>query len=255
MQPIYNHQNKSKAYQALKKCQIELIEKSDIGSWNSLAATTRPSLQRILHLNLLIQSCINLPGDIFEFGCHYGASTCIMHNLLEIHQAHGRKAIHTFDTFEGFISVDSMDTSATQAPNKAGDFDVSIAEYADYLANMIELHFSLDSSASKNREFTIIKGDATKTLPLSIKKNPATLASLVIFDMDLHEPTLNCLELIKDRLVPGTIIVFDEMLAFKQFPGESIAYQECSFRSKLKPYNIGSNVPLVPFSSVFSYQP
>ena len=69
--------------------------------------------------------------------------------------------------------------------------------------------------------------------------------------MRVHELTLKYLESIRDRLVPGVIIVFDKLLVFKQFPVCSLVYQECSFRSRLKP----SNIPLVPFSTVLSYQP
>ena len=69
--------------------------------------------------------------------------------------------------------------------------------------------------------------------------------------MRVHELTLKYLESKRDRLVSGVIIVFDKLLVFKQFPVCSLAYQECSFRSRLKP----SAIPLVSFSTVLSYQP
>ena len=69
--------------------------------------------------------------------------------------------------------------------------------------------------------------------------------------MRVHELTLKYLESKRDRLVSGVIIVFDKLLVFKQFPVFSLVYQECSFRSRLKP----STILLVSFSTVLSYQP
>ena len=47
--------------------------------------------------------------------------------------------------------------------------------------------------------------------------------------MRVHELTLKYPDSIRDRLVPGVIIVFDKLLVFKQFPVGSLVYQECSF--------------------------
>jgi hypothetical protein len=108
----------------------------------------------------------------------------------------------------------------------------------------------LDMSSSKRPSFTLNKGDASVTLPIFLKKRPAALASMVIFDMDIFEPTLACLEYIESRLVPGALVVFGELLAFDQFPGESLAFQRCTFRHKLKPV---THDPMVPFAAVFQY--
>jgi len=250
MQPIHNLEDKQVAYSNLKHAHQKLVEKSDIWNWNSLATTTRPSLQRILHLDKLVKSAIALPGDIFEFGCHYGASTCIMHNLLEIYEPHGHRMIHAFDTFEGFPSTDHRDSSSTELQNKKGDFNVEIEDYDFFLDGILTNLRQLDMSPSKRPSYSLNKGDASVTLPSFLDERPATLASMVIFDLDIFEPTSECLKHIESRLVPGAIVVFDELLSFDQFPGESLAFQSCAFKHRLKPLVHDS---MVPFSATFQY--
>jgi len=250
MQPIFNIREKEKIYSKLKHAHQTIVEKSDIWNWNSLATTTRPSLQRILHLDRLVASAVELPGDIFEFGCHYGASTCILRNLLEIHEPHGHRMIHAFDTFEGFPDTNPRDKSLTEHENKRGDFKVDIDDYESFLNDILAQLGQLDMSPSKRPSYTLNKGDASRMLPAFLEKRPATLASLVFFDMDIFEPTSECLKHIESRLVPGAIIVFDELLAFDQYPGESLAFQSCPFKHRLKPMKHDS---LVPLAAVFQY--
>ena len=99
------------------------------------------------------------------------------------------------------------------------------------------------------------KGDASKTLPKFLADNPSIIASLIIFDMDVYKPTIDCLELLKSRLLPGSIVVFDEILAFNQFPGESLAFQNCTYRDNLIPIEASFASSHVPFSTIFRYQP
>ena len=178
-----------------------------------------------------------------------------MHNLLEIYQPHGRKAIHTFDTFEGFTSLDDNDESFTEHKNNSGDFNIAIENYETFLDQLIKLHHALDASPSKTRPYSLTKGDASKTFPRFLADNPSTIASLIIFDMDVYKPTIDCLELVKSRLLPGSIIAFDEILAFKQFPGESLAFQHCTYRDKLIPIEASFASTHVAFSAIFRYQP
>jgi hypothetical protein len=250
MQPVFNIGVKEAIYSRLKHAHQTLVEKSDIWNWNSLATITRPSLQRILHLDRLVSSAVELPGDIFEFGCHYGASTSILRNLLEIHEPHGNRTIHAFDTFEGFPNVNTRDLSSTEHENKRGDFKVEIEDYESFLDGILSQLGQLDMSVSKRPRYTLNKGDASITLPRFLAKRPATLASMVIFDMDIFEPTLECLKHIEPRLVPGAIIVFDELLGFDQYPGESLAFQSCPFKHRLKPLKHDT---MVPFAAVFQY--
>ena len=55
------------------------------------------------------------------------------------------------------------------------------------------------------------KGDTPKILRELLKKNQELIVSLAYFDFDLYEPTLKCLELLKPRMVKGTVLAFDEL--------------------------------------------
>ena len=66
------------------------------------------------------------------------------------------------------------------------------------------------------------KGDAPKNLKELLKKNQELIVSLAYFDFDLYEPTLKCLELLKPRMVKGTVLAFDE-LNDRDSPGETLA--------------------------------
>ena len=68
-------------------------------------------------------------------------------------------------------------------------------------------------------------GDATKTLPDYLDKNPETIVALAFFDFDVYEPTKICLEAIKPRLVKGSVLGFDE-LNDPDSPGETVALME-----------------------------
>ena len=82
-----------------------------------------------------------------------------------------------------------------------------------------------ESPVHEKKKFEIIKGDVSITLEDYLKKNPQTIISFAYFDMDLYEPTLNALNLIKNHITKGTILAFDE-LNNEYFPGESIALNE-----------------------------
>ena len=56
---------------------------------------------------------------------------------------------------------------------------------------------------------------------------------MVIFDMDIYQPTKDALESILPRLTKGSILVFDE-LNCRQFPGETQALQDVLSLNKLK---------------------
>ena len=64
-----------------------------------------------------------------------------------------------------------------------------------------------------------------ETVPAYLEENPETIIALAYFDFDLYEPTKVVLEAIKDRLVKGSIVGFDE-LNDHDAPGETRAVME-----------------------------
>jgi len=51
------------------------------------------------------------------------------------------------------------------------------------------------------------------------------MIALAYFDLDIYQPTLDCLNSIKDRVTKGTVLGFDE-LNDHSTPGETMALKE-----------------------------
>ena len=82
-----------------------------------------------------------------------------------------------------------------------------------------------DNPINHIKKFEIVKGDAIETVSKYLNDNNQTIISLVYFDFDVYEPTKRCLKQIKDRLIKGSIVAFDE-LNDKDSPGETIALMD-----------------------------
>jgi hypothetical protein len=93
--------------------------------------------------------------------------------------------------------------------------------YETELTSLLSTHkrFGLRSHLQK---FEVLKGDITDTLPEYLARHPETIVALACFDLDLYEGTRQGLELIKDRLVKGSVVVFDEQYV-PEMPGETHA--------------------------------
>jgi len=77
--------------------------------------------------------------------------------------------------------------------------------------------------------FALVQGDVKESLPKFLVDNPQFLPALVWLDLDLYEPTLAVLSHLIPLLRTGCIIAFDE-LNYKEFPGETLAYNEAGVK-------------------------
>jgi hypothetical protein len=75
------------------------------------------------------------------------------------------------------------------------------------------------------KKYELVKGDATISIGEYLARNPHTIIAFAYFDMDIYEPTKQCLEAIKKHVTKGTVIGFDE-LSYPDCPGETVALQE-----------------------------
>lgn len=179
-------------------------------------------IRRILFFSDLYQQIIHVPGVIMEFGTRWGQNLAIMQSLRSISEPyHHRRRIIGFDTFEGFPSVAPEDGHAEAA--HVGAYSVT-ENYEDYLTELMALR-ELQSPLPEVRKFEVIKGNAPEQLERYLKEHPETIVALAYFDMDLYQPTVDCLRLIQDRLTKGSIVGFDE-LNHAAFPGETTAVRE-----------------------------
>ena len=134
-----------------------------------------------------------------------------------------------FDTFEGFVGTCDRDGKADIISE--GAYSVTTG-YEDYLNQLLDYH-EQESPVSHIKKHALVKGDASKTIGEYLEKNPETIIALAYFNMDIYQPTVNCLKAIKGALTKGSIIGFDE-LNCPHFPGETVALREALGLDKYK---------------------
>lgn len=180
------------------------------------------NLSRIMFMDLMYQKIVNVHGSIMDFGTRWGQNAAIFTALRGIYEPFNRhRRVIACDTFTGFPSVAAEDGPSDSM--RTGNLAVSTG-YVDYLEKILESH-ERDNPAGHIRKFDIVAGDTTKELPKYLEEHPETIVALAYFDFDLYEPTKEILELIKDRLVKGSVVGFDE-LNDPDSPGETIAVAE-----------------------------
>ncbi|KKU13875.1 MAG: CalS11 [Candidatus Magasanikbacteria bacterium GW2011_GWC2_45_8] len=201
------------------------IEKSEL-VFNLGLYITRQNLSRILFMHELYSKIINVHGVIMEFGVRWGQNMALFENFRGIYEPYNyNRKIIGFDTFSGFLGSESKGGVVTKDSSIVLKGDYSVTEnYNKYLEDIL-VHHESESPVVQKRKFQLVKGDATENLKKYLSDNPETIISLAYFDFDLYKPTKVCLELIKDRLTKGSILVFDE-LNCPELPGETLALKE-----------------------------
>jgi len=180
------------------------------------------ALSRILFMNHLYEQIVDVMGVVMEFGTRWGPNLGQFAALRGIYEPFNRhRKIIGFDTFAGFPKIDSKDGNSDMM--EVGHLTVPDG-YKEFLEKTLEFQ-ERDNPLSHIRKFELCAGDATKTLPKYLSDNTETIIALAYFDFDVYEPTRKCLELIKPRLVKGSVIGFDE-LNDPDSPGETLALME-----------------------------
>lgn len=180
----------------------------------------RQTLSRIMFMNELYKKIVNRHGVIMEFGVRWGQNLSLFSSFRGMHEPYNyNRKIIGFDTFSGFVGVNSKDGDLVNA----GDYSVT-EKYKDYLNDILKIHQD-NSPVPHINKFELIEGDATITVNDYLDKNPHTIISLAYFDFDIYKPTKDCLTSILPFLTKGSIIAFDE-LNCKEFPGETLAFKE-----------------------------
>lgn len=179
-------------------------------------------LKRYLFFADLYQQIVQVPGIIVEFGCRWGQNLAVLQALRGILEPfHHRRTIVGFDTFDGFPEVTAEDGTADAVQD--GAYSVTPG-YQQYLEQLLALR-ETQSPLPEVRKFRIIKGRAEEEFARYLDEHPETVVALAYFDMDLYQPTADCLKLLKGRLTQGSIVGFDE-LNHAAFPGETTAVRD-----------------------------
>lgn len=101
--------------------------------------------------------------------------------------------------------------------------------------------FKLNELPRVKENITLIKGWFNETLPL-FSNNLKSNVRFMHIDCDLYSSTKIIFELLKDNIVPGTVIVFDEYFNYDGWKdGEYKAFKEFITTSNLKYRYIGYN--------------
>lgn len=194
-------------------------------------------LAKILYINELYEQIINIPGSIVELGCWWGQNLILFENLRAIYEPynHTRKIIG-FDTFEGHLAPSNQDITHTNQEDELyhqarSYYQLNTSDF-EHITQLLNNH-ECNNVTGHIKKHTIVKGDATQTLPNYLKTYPSTIIALAYFDMALYTPTKSCLEALLPHLVKGSIIVLDELNS-QETPGETIALREIFSLSKYK---------------------
>lgn len=194
------------------------------------------NLGRILFMDYIYKQIIDVQGIIMEFGTRWGQNSALFTSLRGIYEPFNRhRKVVAFDTFSGFPSISKLDGCSEMMAE--GNYATS-DHYEKYLEKVLHL-LELDEPLGHLKKYEIRKGNAVTETEKYLTEHPETIVALAFFDFDIYEPTLKCLESIKNRLVKGSILVFDE-LNDPDCPGETVALMESvglnNIRLKRLPY-------------------
>lgn len=189
----------------------------------NLELYVRPQrIAAILSLQQLYLKILDVHGVIVEFGVRWGRHLSVFSALRAFYEPYNfYRKILGFDTFAGFLEPASEDGDSDRV--HVGSMGVSEG-YELYLDRILALHEAEAPLAHIKRTF-LVKGDAPVELARYLKENPETIVALAYFDMDLYQPTRDCLQLILPFLTKGSVLAFDELM-HSEFPGETLALRE-----------------------------
>jgi hypothetical protein len=157
-----------------------------------------------------------------EFGTWWGQNLVLLENLRAIHEPFNKqRTIIGFDTFTGYPPSAGMEKESTQTHD---GYQTGL-DYQSYLAELLEVHEGNNAFGHIRGNHKLVCGNVEETAPKYFIDHPETIVAFAFFDMGPYEPTVAALRAIKPHLLPGSILLFDE-LTWPGAPGEAIAFKE-----------------------------
>ena len=150
-------------------------------------------IDRKLHLRLCMPH-VSLPGHIMEFGVFRGKT------MKHIAGHFRDRTCWGFDSFEGLPEPWFTRSDQDGPSHPAGRFDLRKEETQPEFADNVRL----------------VKGWFEDTLPPWLSENPGPIAFMHV-DCDIYSSTCTIFDLCNDRIVPGTVIAFDEMYPWSDY--------------------------------------
>lgn len=160
----------------------------------------------------LYKSIIALPGCVIEAGVYKGASLIRFATFREILESPYSRPIIGFDAFGRFpMPDDEADRSFVDSFEQAGGDGISVEE----------LEQVLHCKGLSNIE--LVPGDIMGTIPRYVGEHPELKIALLHIDVDVYEPTVELLDRLYDRVVPGGLVLLDD---YGTVAGETRAVDE-----------------------------
>lgn len=164
-------------------------------------------LARILAIGHIYQQIIDIPGTVFDVGTWRGQTAVLCENFRAIYEPlNFTRRVVCFDTFEGYAGFSDHDR-ATEL-HQEGTYSVGGMAYADYLAQLLEVHERANAMGHNHGKHRVIAGDCRRTIPAFFEEQPNEILSLAFFDVNAVAPTRDALKEVWERLVPGGIVAF-----------------------------------------------
>lgn len=175
--------------------------------------------ERFFHLVQLFRQSLPLDGLIAECGCFRGLSSYLLCSSLKLADAgftgHGYRI---FDSFSGLSTPQPEDNVPDGTPNATALRQMTQAGY---------FAASIDVVRQSLREFPDIEY-FPGWIPTAFPDEQQARYRFVHVDVDVYQPTRDCLEYFYPRLMPGGILVSDDY----SWPGARKAIEEfCAARS------------------------
>lgn len=144
-------------------------------------------IDRKRHL-LQVMPYAKLPGHVMEFGVYRGKT------MQHISEHFGDRICWGFDSFVGLPEPWHIRDGENAKSHPAGKFDMRLEPVQPVFRDNVRL----------------VAGWFDQSLPQWLASNSGPVSFLHV-DCDLYSSTKTVLTLLNDRIVPGTVIVFDEM--------------------------------------------
>lgn len=182
----------------------------------------RQALSYFLARNEIFSKILNVHGSILDFGCYRGSSLFTWLQLSSIYEPynHMRKVIG-FDSFQGFSELGEKDSGAEDDCLEIKTLGGMAYSGSLELLEGIEL-INMNRPLGHVEKGRIVEGVLPGALGDYLDSHQESIIAMANFGLGLYEPTLKILELIKPRLVRGSILVFED-LNQATWPGETRA--------------------------------
>ena len=212
---------------AARKDLIRLFKKAPMGDddllFNLPLWMRSGVLAKVLTMADLYRRFVTVPGIMVEFGCWFGMNLVLLENLRALMEPFNKdqRRIVAFDSFQGYSEGKYAKTGLYSTGKR----------YPRYLAALLNAHQKMNVYSNVRVDHVLVEGDVTHTAPAYFAAHPHVFVAFAYFDLGPYKPTLAALQAIRPHLLPGSILLMDE-LTLSSEPGEALAFKEVLSRDE-----------------------